>query len=489
VPPQPSTRRIAASAVALLASFALLLTGAAAASANTRSFHAYANHGDAFYFKLARVKPSRVKYATVVVLGERWKVGERRLARAIRRKKLRARTPRRVHAALSRHVTTARARRSAKLVVHLRGRKQKRNPASSGGQSNPAPASGGQGQNPPLTGPISNDTAPCDAGLGSFGAGRWPSGCWRPYNDSSPFNRPLPANPRVIENSDAVVDRLVGFGNLQNMLAGRPGTSEDYGHPTYWSTPDDPYFTIHCTESWGRCALEGMSIQIPDKARPAGGSDGHLTVVDQRTGWEYDMWAVQSKPAGGGTLVTHWGGKTRIDGDGLGSDAVAAEFGTMGGKIRAEEMQAGRINHALFMFVNCDSGKAVFPAGHSGRSCSSIGLSNANAPSMGMRFQLDMTEEQIDALNVPEYRKIVLRAMARYGMYVGDTGGTWGVKEESGATYSSLGYKDKWIEYAKQVGVPYYAPDDDWVFNLRDGVDWRRHLRVVDPCEANGSCS
>src|SRR5690606_1575000 len=35
--------------------------------------------------------------------------------------------------------------------------------------------------------------------LGSFRAGRWPSACWRPYADDSPFNRKVPADPPELD--------------------------------------------------------------------------------------------------------------------------------------------------------------------------------------------------------------------------------------------------------------------------------------------------
>ena len=55
--------------------------------------------------------------------------------------------------------------------------------------------------------------------------------------------------------------------------------------------------------------------------------------------------------------------------------------------------------------------------------------------------------------------------------------------------YRSLGYKDPWVDFAKKVGAPYYAPDTDWGMNMSQGVDWQSHLRVIDPCEARGTCS
>jgi hypothetical protein len=286
-----------------------------------------------------------------------------------------------------------------------------------------------------------------------------------------------------------MVARLLGFGRLQNLLAGTAGRGElDGGRPIYYSRPGDPSFRLHCTQSWGRCALEGAAIRIPDQARPAGGSDAHLTVIDPVSGWEYDLWGVWSKPRGGGTLPFRWGGRTRIDGDGLGSDAVAARYGTAAGVVRAEELASGQINHALFLGVRCDSGRHVYPAAKHGLRCSEIGLPNADAPAEGARFQLAMSDLQIAVLPVPEWKKTILRAMAHYGMIVGDTGGSWGLQWDSGVAYTSFGAPDPWVSLARQWSVPYYAPDNDYVFNLREGVDWARYLRVVRPCVSRGTC-
>lgn len=273
-----------------------------------------------------------------------------------------------------------------------------------------------------------------------------PPACWRPYADTSPFNQEIPADARVAANSAEVVKRLLGFGPLQHLTAGDAGTANDYGRPTYFNYPSDPVFRVHCIERWGVCPVEGLEVRIPDAARVPGGTDGHLSVVDQASGWEYDFWRVQSKPPGGGELVAAWGGETRIDGDGLGSYAVAARFGTLAGTLRAEELQAGQINHALAISVHCDSGSFVYPASHSGWSCADDGLSTTDAPAMGTRLQLAMTPAEIDALAVPEYRKTVLLAMARYGMYVADTGGSWGIVKESALVTTSFGLEDRWVD-------------------------------------------
>ena len=57
---------------------------------------------------------------------------------------------------------------------------------------------------------------------------------------------------------------------------------------------------------------------------------------------------------------------------------------------------------------------------------------------MGVRLWLEMTREEIEALRVPSWKKTVLRALATYGAYFGDTGGPGvGFQFESGTTYTT----------------------------------------------------
>jgi hypothetical protein len=273
------------------------------------------------------------------------------------------------------------------------------------------------------------------------------------------------------------------YGGPAKMTAGDADSVYDYTHPLYYPRSTDPIFTLHCYEvSWGTCPIEGHQIRIPDAARPAGGGDAHLTVVDQASGWEYDLYKVRSKPAGGGTLEFRWGGRTRLDGDGLGTNATAAHFGLSAGIIRAQEMAAGKIDHALFMVVKCTSG-TVYPAGGGGSACADT----TNAPAGGMRFQLNYTQAEIDALPVPEWRKTILTALRTYGAYIGDTGGAgFNFQFESGTTYTSFGQTDKLVDWAKtQPGVTVW--NGKYVFDPATGVDWSR-MRVIDPCVAQGTC-
>jgi hypothetical protein len=337
--------------------------------------------------------------------------------------------------------------------------------------------------------PEATTSRSCRRPYGRFRAGRWPPACWRPYAATSPFNRRVPRRPPLLSNSEAIVSRLAGWGAPQNLVVGHSRGDSDYFHPIYWSRRRDPLFRVNCV-SYGRCSVEGHRVRIPDEARPASGGDGHLAVMDQRTGWEYDFWEVRSKPRGGGRLVVSHGGRTRIKGSGLGSNATAAWFGLAAGVIRAAEIRAGRINHALFMHVRCTAGPSVYPAhkGATGARCSDLGLDARDAPPLGARLWLDLDSRAIDRLDLPRWKTAVLKAMNRYGMIVGDTGGgaAWGIQAESGATYTSFGVPDPWERIAAAADAARYG--DGYVLPLANRVDWRRHLHVLDPCVSRGGC-
>jgi hypothetical protein len=319
-----------------------------------------------------------------------------------------------------------------------------------------------------------------------FRAGRWPDACWRPYGAASPFNQRLPAQPRLSPDSRRVVRRLTRRGGPSDLALGVTDTDSDWNHPTYYARRKDPVYTLRCYESgWGRCEIEGLRVRIPAAARPAAGGDGHLAVIDAAHRWEYDLYKVRSKPGGGGVLEMRWGGRTRIAGrrsTGLGSDATAAHFGLLAGVIRPEELAEGRIRHALFVRVECDSGFFVYPALGLGARCEDP----ADAPPEGARFQLALSDERIDALRVPPWKRTILRAMANYGFFVGDTGGSpWDVVLESGSSYTSFGRRDPWKALARSVGA---SSSGRLSLDLRSGIDWARDLRLIDPCVSIRTC-
>jgi hypothetical protein len=483
--PQSRPRRRRTRIACLAAAGAVALSaGDATAQSDTTTFRLapVKARGAMLTFAVQELDPTRIRSARVSVGRRSQAVALGAIRRAAGAGNLRVRAPRGARGGLRR-----RARLVVVSAIDALDRIDPRQGRAALSPAEDAPA----GDRRPFDGSdlsgVLGITA-CSPLFGTFVAANLPSGCFRPYANTSPFNQPIPSNPRLARRSAAIVKRVVKFGPLQHLEAGQADTADDYSHPTYYSALLDPTFTIHCVRPWGTCPIEGRSVRIPDAARAAAGGDHHLTVVDQLGGFEYDLWDVRSKPAGGGTLVTGWGGRTAVlSGDGRGSGATAANFGNLAGIIRAPELERGQIRHALFMVVKCDSGKYVYPATKSGRSCASAGLTSTGAPPMGARFQLNMTDAEIGALKVPDWKKTILRAMAIYGMYVGDTGGgSWGIQAESGSTYTSFGLEDQLVTFAKAVRAPLYQ--GRYVFNLRDGVDYAARLRVIDPCVAHRTC-
>lgn len=345
------------------------------------------------------------------------------------------------------------------------------------------PADRAEPQRPPAACAVDPDCAP-------YGGTTWPDADWRPYADDSPFNTPLPRRPRIHPRSDAIVAALEEDARPAEIRAGGQDTEDDFYKPVFFARPGDREVTVRCTKPWGRCALEGQRIPLPEGARAAAGGDGHLTVVDQERGWEIDLWQAEEVD-GDGVLRASWGGRTRIDGDGLGSDATAGRFGNLAGLVRAEELDARHVDHALFITVPCTGTDAwVAPATKGGAPCSTPG----DQPLLGMRLQLHMTAAEIDRLRVPGWKRGLLHAMRRYGMYVGDTGGPagWALQLQSDTSYTALGQPPRLERLARLTGwraVEEPAVDRTLrLGNLAAGVDWRSRLRVIDPCESAGGC-
>jgi hypothetical protein len=325
-------------------------------------------------------------------------------------------------------------------------------------------------------------------GYGKLGNGRFPTPNWRPFLNTSPFNTPIEPTAIPKSNSQAIIQRLVGGANPSYFVAGEP--TRDFGVAIYYPDQDDPQYKIHCVEPWGTSEIENNLIRLPQGATPSGvwpyksDFDSHLTVVDQfgegeNAHMQYDLWNILSiTPGNPGSIVCKWGGKTRTDGDGLGSDAVAAQFATLAGAIRADEFKVGRIPHALTLTVPCTDGY-TWPATKGAWECSD----KTNALQQGDLTQLLITDLELSTF--PRWKQGILKAWRKFGAYVEDTTGShdWAIKWESGASYTSFCYSDPFVEVAKEFNIPYADYDGDgkigYWFDIPSGVNWN-NLRVID---------
>jgi hypothetical protein len=342
----------------------------------------------------------------------------------------------------------------------------------------PGAAAGNTAAGARLQGPLTAHAASAP-NCAPSGSAPWGSACWRPYSSTSPFNLAVPANPALAPGSAAVVTAMTAGGPPNHLLAG-----PTVGHQAvYYADPQAPVYTIHCTEPWGTCKVEGVKLHIPTRALPAPNADHHMVVIDTQANMEYDFWQTGTLAPAGGKLSISWGGKTSLTGQGLNSNSNAANFGGLAGVVRASELLAGHIDHALVLSVKCDSGKFVWPAVQSDYACG-----DGSGPAMGAHLQLNLTAAEINALAVPAWKKTVLRAFATYGAFVEDTGNDpWSIRFESGQTYTSMGQANPWLTVAKTNAWSYWAPDNDYVGDIGSDVPWNR-MRVIAPCVAQQAC-
>lgn len=336
-----------------------------------------------------------------------------------------------------------------------------------------------------------------------------PGGDYQPFASNSPFNVPIPANPKLDPKSGKIIATLTGMTHHQlgPLRTAATPSRIDYTIPFYYSLPSDPAYTIHChfngpPPNWGNCPLEKMSIHIPVYAQPENSghaqfpwsTDHHLAVIDAAIGTEYDIWGTAQPNGKGGKLTIGWGGLGPITSQGINIfGATQSQFALTIGIVRSADINAGIIPHALQMAIPCASGMGVYPAAvNSDELCPKKTVAS---PYYGMRVQLNLSDDEINALDAPAYAKTVFLALAHYGAFVSDTGtgDSMEFQTESGLTYTRLGLADPWVALAQQYGIqpdaPLSNPYSAYLFPLTaNGVNITKYLRVIAPCVTVGTC-
>jgi hypothetical protein len=322
----------------------------------------------------------------------------------------------------------------------------------------------------------------CSQLFGSFSVGKWPPACWRPYGSRSPFNVPIPSNPRVSPESNAIVSYFVSNHWAFNPdRHGRFTIGSSGSRPVYWSGRGDPLVSVTC--QGGHSCQRGMRVHIPQGARPEDQGDAHMTVIDQAAGREYDFWKASTPEHGSMTVSS--GNGIRIGagtGTGLGGVAEAANLGLAGGLIRGPELMAGVINHALAITAECVQRQDVWPSpvdGHGDSVCPASGA----GPHFASLLQLNMSDAEIAATHAPRWQRAVMKAMAHYGMYVVDTnsrGNTdLSVIMEDDLSFTSFGRTGEMSSFARSAGGA------DGVVGVPIDVS---KLRVIAPCVPRPTC-
>jgi hypothetical protein len=156
---------------------------------------------------------------------------------------------------------------------------------------------------------------------------------------------------------------------------------------------------------------------MPTGVQPDPAGDGHLTVVQPSTGCVYDLFRARTV---NGSWAADWANAITAGSSGTYPDGMgtrAAGFSAALGLIWPQEIERGRIDHALVFAYPYTSSAYVAPAmrsdGHT---------TTAGALPIGARLRLDPTLD-LSTLGLSRTEQVIAKALQEYGMVLGDTSG------------------------------------------------------------------
>ena len=173
---------------------------------------------------------------------------------------------------------------------------------------------------------------------------------------------------------------------------------------------------------------------FPPTARVEGGSgsggDMHVLVLDTGTCTLYETYS--STYVGPGWQCSS-GAKFDLGSNALRPDgwtsADAAGLPIFPGLVRASEVQAGAIRHALRFTVSNSQQGYIHPATHA------AGKNDPSLPPMGLRVRL---KASFDVSTFTGAAGVILTAMKQYGLILADNGSNWSVSGDSDDAWTPL---------------------------------------------------
>jgi hypothetical protein len=259
------------------------------------------------------------------------------------------------------------------------------------------------------------------------------AGAARLFAPNSVWNAPLSATARLDPTSRARMESLNAEVNSEITRGIGPWISEtSYSTPMYKVAAGQPKVSVTLdTGSWGAALRKALraGVPIPNDARPAAGTDGHLTIwqpstdtlwefwkaVKQRDGW-HASWggAMQHVSRNPGYFTANsWTGLSASQGWNWGSTATSLPV--IAGTILIDELRRGRIDHALALAIpDACAGSFSWPAQRTDG-----GDPGAQCLPEGAHLRLDPRLD-LSTLSLPPITLILAEAAQRYGIIVRD---------------------------------------------------------------------
>ncbi|MGH8913988.1 MAG: S-layer homology domain-containing protein [Acidimicrobiia bacterium] len=234
-------------------------------------------------------------------------------------------------------------------------------------------------------------------------------GSARYWSSDSPFNTPIPDNPRLDPKSTTMTAHL----STQVVF-----DLYEFGIAIQKVDGSTPRTDVYCLADWGDCPTDSLNpIPMPTDLKPPPGSDGNTAIVD----WSRRLAISLHKPQANsdGSWSATWVTVADLNGSGVppeGGNGSGASH--LAGVVELDEIAGGHIDHAL-VFSTDIACKDVrrYPA----RKTDGESTLPECVPE-GARIQLDPSID-VDQLAVPEGVKTVARALQVYGAYAVDRGG------------------------------------------------------------------
>jgi len=160
-----------------------------------------------------------------------------------------------------------------------------------------------------------------------------------------------------------------------------------------------------------------VAYPIPRHVKIEGGGDRHALLLDRDACRLYELYGLRRSGgrwrAGSGAVYDLRSNRLRPDGW---TSADAAGLPILPGLVRADEVAAGAIRHALRFTAPRTRDRHVYPARHD------AGDDDPDLPPMGLRVRL---KRSVDISGYPRQARIVLQALKTYGMLLADNGSPW----------------------------------------------------------------
>ena len=352
------------------------------------------------------------------------------------------------------------------------------------------------------------------AAAGPYGIDHQEPSCLVPYPGSL-WTRPLPEDVmlHLAPSSDVIAEcTLTDCGIVEPQYYGlsaldNPGPDDWNSFPRYYGNAADPLYLLD------DCGPDtGTFIRIPSGACFSQSQDHGIFVWDQTSDRTLGMyrWGESGPmclpPCSGMTEAEacptlfsgHCGASSFTSGPAYADGVTRWGFGgdSLGNapwslQVRHLELMDGVILHPLIAVTKCTVDNA-FPAAGITYECSLLGLPTDNRPPTGALFFLDYQDAEIDAMGLPAWQLPLVRAAARYGIYVSDTSAYEGtglsLRFEGGGAYELAGTTSPVYDWLRTEGVNSWTmPGGAERFSLPflAGLpDVVSHIHLADECVA-----